>query len=66
MGRNVSNLAEKLESLTPQQVARVEEFIESLRTRGHERALAHEAAAASTPAFETIWSNPEDDAYDAL
>ena len=66
MGRSASHLAEKLETLTPQQVATVEEFVEFMLTRGQEHGLTQAATAVSEPAFETIWSNPEDEAYDAL
>ncbi|HWB48963.1 MAG TPA: hypothetical protein VG651_07625 [Stellaceae bacterium] len=31
-----------------------------------ERALVHGAAEASATAFARVWSNPEDDVYDAL
>jgi hypothetical protein len=60
------NHARKIESLSTEQVAEVEEFVEFLRYRGAERATARGAAAASEPAFEKIWTNPDDDAYDAL
>jgi hypothetical protein len=64
MNRFASNLAEKLEALSPEQIAAVEDFVEFLRARGQDRALTR--AAASAPAFEPIWSNSEDDVYDAL
>jgi hypothetical protein len=66
MNRFASNLAEKLEALSPEQIAAVEDFVEFLRARGQDRAITRAAAAASAPAFESIWNNPEDDAYDAL
>lgn len=66
MNRNASNLARKLESLSPEQIVEVEDFVEFVRVRGEERALARAAAAASAPAFEAAWNNPEDDVYDAL
>ena len=44
----------------------IEDFVDVLRLRGQERALTRAAAAASVPAFAAIWSNPEDDVYDAL
>ena len=66
MNRFASNLAEKLEALSPEQIAAVEDFVEFLRSRGQERALTRAASAASAPAFELIWNNPEDDAYDTL
>ncbi len=66
MNRPASNLAEKLDDLSPEQIAAVEEFVEFLRLRGQDRALARAAAAASAPAFEAVWNNPEDDVYDAI
>jgi hypothetical protein len=59
-------LAEKIRSLSPEQINEVEDFIESLRLRGEESGLTRSAAAMSAPAFEAVWANPEDDAYDAL
>jgi hypothetical protein len=66
MNRLASNLAAKLETLSPEQIVAVEDFVEFLHARGQDRALTGAAAAASAPAFEPIWDNPEDDAYDAL
>ena len=66
MNRLASNLAEKLEALSPEQIAAVEDFVEFLRARGQDRALTRAAAAATAPAFESIWNSPEDDVYDAL
>jgi hypothetical protein len=66
MNRSASNLAEKLETLSPEQIAAVEDFVEFLRARGQDLALTRAATAASSSAFESIWNNPEDDAYDAL
>ena len=66
MNRHASNLVEKLDALSPDQIAEVEDFVEFLRIRGQDRALMRAAATASAPAFESIWNNPEDDAYDAL
>jgi hypothetical protein len=66
MDGNINNLAEKLQTLTSEQIAVVEDFIDFLRLRGQERALARESAEASHPVFEAIWNNPEDDVYDAL
>jgi hypothetical protein len=66
MHRNASNLAEKLETLSPEQLAAVEDFVEFLRIRGEDRALSRAAAALSAPAFESVWNNAEDDVYDAI
>jgi hypothetical protein len=66
MKRNVGNLAEKLETLSPEQIAEVEDFVEFVRLRSEHRMLTRAAAAASAPSFEAIWNNPEDSVYDAL
>ena len=59
-------LSEKIRTLSPEQIAEVESFVEFLRLRAQDRGLTQTAAAVSAPAFESIWNNPEDDAYDAL
>jgi len=66
MDRHTGILSQKIRTLSPEQIAEVENFVEFLRLRAQERGLTQAAAALSTPAFETIWANPEDDAYDAL
>ena len=66
MDRHTSMLSEKIRTLSPEQIAEVESFVEFLCLRAQDRSLTQTAAAVSTPAFETIWANPEDDAYDAL
>jgi hypothetical protein len=62
----MSHLAEKIETLTPQQAAAVEEFVELLLRRGQDRVLVQSAAGASEASFAAFWNNPEDDAYDAI
>ena len=66
MKRNAGTLQEKLESLSPEQIAVVEDFVEFVRLRSQDRALTRAAAAASAPACEAIWNNPEDSVYDGL
>jgi hypothetical protein len=66
MNRLASNLAEKLDTLSPEQVSAVDEFVEFLRARGQDRAVTQATAALSEPAFGAVWNNPEDDVYDAL
>jgi len=66
MNANASTLTEKIQSLSAEQIVEVEDFVEFVRLRGQERLLTHAASAASAPAFEAIWNNPEDAAYDAL
>ena len=59
-------LIEKIESLPAERIAEIEDFVDFIRLREQERALTRAAAAASAPTFAAIWSNPEDDIYDAL
>ncbi len=60
---NAQTLIEKIQTLPPDRVLEVEDFVDFLRLREQERALIRAAAAISAPAFEAIWNNPEDDAY---
>jgi hypothetical protein len=66
MHANAGALTEKIQSLSAEQIAEVEDFVEFLRLRGQERQLTGASAAASAPAFAAVWDNPEDAAYDAL
>jgi hypothetical protein len=66
MNSNASTLTEKIQSLSAEQIVEVEDFVEFVRLRGQERGLTRAASAVSAPAFEAVWNNPEDAAYDAL
>ena len=59
-------LIKKIEMLPAERIAEVEDFVDFIRLREQERSLAAAAAAASAHAFAAVWSNPEDDVYDAL
>lgn len=64
--RDPQALIEKLKSLPPERVAEVEDFVDFLRTRDEERALARAATRAAEPAFAKHWNNDDDAAYDTL
>jgi hypothetical protein len=66
MPSNIQALIEKLQTLPPDRLAEVEDFVDFVRLREQQRALARNATAVSAPAFAAIWSNPEDDVYNAL
>ena len=66
MNSNASTLTEKIQSLSAEQIIEVEDFVEFVRLRGQERGLTRAATSLSAPAFEAVWNNPEDAAYDAL
>jgi hypothetical protein len=59
-------LMKKIQALPAGRIAEIEDFVEFIAARELERSLTRAAAAASGPAFAAIWSNPEDDAYDAI
>lgn len=63
---NVEKITEKIQMLSPEQIAEVEDFVDFLRLRAQDRGLIRASAELSTPAFAAIWNNPEDDVYDAL
>ncbi len=66
MHRDANSIVEKIRSLSSEQLAEVEAFVEFIRLRGQERNLTSAAAAVSESAFAAVWSNPEDEAYEAL
>ena len=66
MGVIDSGLLEKLKALPPHRVAEVEDFIDFLRTREEDRAIASSAAKASERAFAEVWDNELDAAYDRM
>ena len=65
MGRSAVAISEKIMQLSEAQLAEVDDFVEGLHEREH-NALVKASMALSEPSFAAIWSNPEDDVYDAL
>jgi hypothetical protein len=59
-------LIEKIESLPPERVSEVEDFVDFLRLREEDRRLVRSSAKLSEAAFQRVWDNPEDAAYDKL
>lgn len=66
MPANAQALMEKIQALPVERIAEVEDFVDFIASREQDRSLVHAASAASADAFAAVWSNPEDDAYDAL
>jgi hypothetical protein len=66
MEQIADRLTEKIHTLTSEQLAEVERFVESLQDWEEDRALTRAAMALSEASFATVWNNPEDDVYDAL
>jgi hypothetical protein len=63
---NTETLMEKIRALPAERIVEVEDFVDFIAAREQERTLTRAATSASVPTFAAIWSNPEDDGYDAL
>jgi len=63
---HVRELIDKLETLSPERITEVEDFIDFLRNRDTDRQLVRAAANAAEPSLKTVWDNPDDAVYDAL
>lgn len=59
-------LIEKIQTLPPELIEEVEDFVDFLKTRDQGRALVHTAARLSEDAFRKVWDNPDDAEYDRL
>ena len=59
-------LIEKIESLPPEKIAEVEDYVDFLRQRVLDQQLTQAATKLSEPAFQQVWDNPDDAAYDQL
>jgi hypothetical protein len=59
-------LIEKIQSLPPERVAEVEDFVDFLKLRDTDRRLTVAAAKLSEEAFRRVWDNPDDADYDRL
>jgi hypothetical protein len=66
MPADTKALIRKIAALPDERIAEIEDLVDFIRLREQERALTRAAAAASASSFAAIWSNPEDDGYDAL
>ncbi len=58
-------LIEKIRSLPPEQIGEVETFVDFISERA-ERRLVQAATRMSEGAFQKVWDNDEDAAYDRL
>lgn len=58
-------LIKKIEQLSPQRIAEVEDFVDFLIER-EERRLVQAATNLSENAFAKVWDNDEDSVYDKL
>ena len=64
--RQIGQIVEKLQSLSPAHILEVEDFVDFLRQKDEGRTLTQAAMAAPEPAFQRVWDNSEDAEYDKL
>ena len=60
MNAHAQALIEKIQTLPPDRLNEVEDFVDFLHQREQQRGLVRAAMEASTPAFAAIWDNPDD------
>ena len=65
-GNHIQKLIDKLETLPPERIAEVEDFIDFIKQRDQDRQLTRTAAKAAEPSLQKVWDNPDDAVYDAL
>ena len=63
---DAEKLLETINTLPPDRVAEVEDFVAFLAERERMQELTRAAMKSSGPAFAAIWENPDDAAYDAI
>ncbi|MDB5438184.1 MAG: hypothetical protein JWM33_611 [Caulobacteraceae bacterium] len=63
---SAEGLFKKIAALPRERMSEVEDFVDFLRQRDQDRALARAASEASAPALAKVWDNPDDAVYDAL
>lgn len=59
-------LLEKIQSLPPERVEQIEDFVDFLKTREQDRAVVQGAARLAENAFREVWDNADDAEYDRL
>jgi hypothetical protein len=62
----VDALFKKIQSLSAEKAAEVEDFVDFLRLREDESRLTLAAIKLSEQSFAEVWDNPEDAVYDEL
>ena len=66
MQLQVQHMLEKLEHLSPERLAEVEDFIDFLNQRDQDKRLRRDYTRASEETFSKVWDNDDDAIYDTL
>jgi len=64
--KHIHKLIDKLEALSPERVAEVEDFIDFIQQRDQGRQLSRAPEKSAEPAFTKVWDNQDDAVYDQL
>ncbi len=64
--QHIEQVVQKLQSLAPNRIEEVEDFIDFLNQRDSDQQLTKVAMGASEPALNKIWDNSDDADYDQL
>jgi len=59
-------ILDKLQRLSPEKIAEVEDFVDFLQQRELESQVTQAAARLAEPSFQKVWDNLEDGVYDRL
>ncbi len=63
---HIHTLIDKLETLPPERINEVEDFIDFIKQRDQVRQLTQAAMKTAEPSLKRVWDNPDDAIYDAL
>ncbi len=63
---HILELISKLETLPPERINEVDDFIEFLKQRDRNRQLTLAATRTAEQSFARVWDNPDDAVYDQL
>lgn len=63
---HIRELVDKLETLPPERIAEIEDFIDFIKQRDQDRQLTRAAAKTAERSFAKVWDNPDDAVYDQL
>jgi len=63
---HINELIDKLETLPPERIAEIEDFIDFIKQRDQDRQLTQAATKTAENSFAKVWDNPDDAVYDIL
>ncbi len=64
--QHIEQVVQKLQTLTPNRINEVEDFIDFLSQRDTDHQLTQAALTASETTLNTLWDNADDAEYDKL